>query len=160
MHKKILISIFTILAIFCSGSKSLCNDNNEGYGNEVWINNINEKDIKIKVVDMKVNKESIKIGENYEASAIISMEVVNKGTEDVELSNLDIYPYQNNKPTKYFVTTSKDNVNGFIGNLKPQEKTIVKMGVTLHNTEEPISLVFTNIEDITNEKVVKTINMK
>lgn len=160
MQKKIIISIFTMLIILCSSEKSISNESNDNYGSKVWINNINEENLKINVVDMEINEESINIGENYEASAIITMEVENKGTQDVELANLDIYPYQSNKPTKYFVTTSKDDVNGFIGNLKPEDKSIVKMGVTLHNTEEPISLVFSNIEDIENSSIVKTINMK
>ena len=34
------------------------------------------------------------------------------------------------------------------------------MGVTLHNTKEPIRLEFSDIEDIKNNTIVKTIDIK
>lgn len=155
--KILIIAMFIVFSTYLSieGIKS-----SDGLGNDVWINNINEKNIKINVTDIKINEEEINVGEKYSASAIITMKVLNNGNEDIELSNLDVYPYQNNKPVKYFVSTANDSINGFIGNLKPQEESIVKMGITLHNTKDQIKLIFKNIEDIADEKVVKTINIK
>ncbi|MGL5346514.1 MAG: hypothetical protein ACRDA3_04130 [Peptostreptococcaceae bacterium] len=160
MQNKIKIVIVAIFITLCTYKPITSMESTKEFGNDIWINNINERSINIKVVDVKVNKEPINVGEKYNASAIITMKVINEGTEDIELSNLDVYPYQGKKPTKYFVSTANNSINGFIGNLKPQEQAIVKMGITLYNTEDKIKVVFKNIEDIENENVVKTINMK
>ena len=160
MQNKIRIVILAIFITFCTYKPITSMEDSREFGKDIWINNINEKSIKIKVIGVKVNKEPINVGEKYNASAIITMNVLNNGTEDIELSNLDVYPYQGEKPTKYFVSTANNSINGFIGSLKPQEEAIVKMGVTLYNTKDEIKLVFKNIEDIANENVVKTINMK
>ena len=58
------------------------------------------------------------------------------------------------------MTTSKDNISGFIGNIKSGDSKNIKIGVALHNTKESIKLEMSNIEDITNEKIMKTINIK
>ncbi len=98
--------------------------------------------------------------EVYNASAIITVDVKNNGLNDIELANLDVYPYQGSLATKYFVSTYKDEISGFIGNLKSGESKTLKMGVTLHNTKEPIRLEFSDIEDIKNNTIVKTIDIK
>jgi hypothetical protein len=139
---------------------SICIDNNEEYGKDVWINNMSDNDLKIRVVDVNIVEEKINIGDSYDASAIITMNVANNGLYDVELSNIDIYPYQGGKPIKYFVTTSKDNISGFIGNIKSGDSKNIKIGLALHNTKESIKLEMSNIEDITNEKVMKSIKIK
>ncbi len=118
------------------------------------------KALHIKVTDIAVNNASIELDEVYNASAIITMNVKNKGLNDIELANLDVYPYQGTLATKYFVSTYKDEINGFIGNLKSGESKTLKMGVTLHNTKDPITLEFSDIEDIGNNAIVKTINIK
>ena len=160
MKKIKLISMCTILFIVLMCTTSICIDNNEEYGKDVWINNMSDNDLKIRVVDVNIVEERINIGDSYDASAIITMNVANNGLYDVELSNIDIYPYQGGKPIKYFVTTSKDNISGFIGNIKSGDSKNIKIGVALHNTKESIKLEMSNIEDITNEKVMKSIKIK
>ena len=123
----------------------------------IWINNINKDVINIEVTDVSVNDESIYLDEVYNASAILTMNVKNNGLDDVELANLDIYPYQGNLETKYFVSTYKNDINGFIGNLKSGESKTLKMGATLHNTKDPIRLEFYNIEDTINNNIEKDI---
>ena len=91
---------------------------------------------------------------------MITMNVENNSKNNIELSNIDVYPYQNNEPIKYFVSTSSENIKGFIGNLSPKESKIIKMGITLNNTNDPIKLEFSNIEDITNSKTIEIINIK
>ena len=159
MKKIKLISMCTILFIVLMCTTSICIDNEE-YGKDVWINNMSDNDLKIRVVDVNIVEERINIGDSYDASAIITMNVANNGLYDVELSNIDIYPYQGGKPIKYFVTTSKDNISGFIGNIKSGDSKNIKIGVALHNTKESIKLEMSNIEDITNEKVMKSIKIK
>jgi hypothetical protein len=160
MKKVKLIGMCTMLFIVIMCTTSIGIDNNEGYGKDVWINNRSDNDLKIRVVDVNIVEEKINIGDSYNASAIITMNVANNGLYDVELSNIDIYPYQGGKPIKYFVTTSKDNVSGFIGNIKSGDSKNIKIGVALHNTKESIKLEMSNIEDITNEKVMKSIKIK
>lgn len=160
MKKVKLIGMCTMLFIVLMCTTSVGIDNNEGYGKDVWINNMSDNDLKIRVVDVNIVEEKINIGDSYNASAIITMNVANNGLYDVELSNIDIYPYQGGKPIKYFVTTSKDNISGFIGNIKSGDSKNIKIGVALHNTKESIKLEMSNIEDITNEKVMKSIKIK
>jgi len=160
MKKVKLIGMCTMLFIVLMCTISIGIDNNEGYGKDVWINNMSDNDLKIRVVDVNIVEEKINIGDSYNASAIITMNVANNGLYDVELSNIDIYPYQGGKPIKYFVTTSKDNISGFIGNIKSGDSKNIKIGVALHNTKESIKLEMSNIEDITNEKVMKSIKIK
>lgn len=160
MYKKIILSMLVILIVLGLTKTSTCINDNKVSGNDIWINNLSSKDIKIKITEVKVKEEKINVGELYNASAIIVMNVKNYGQDSVELANLNVYPYQGKNATKYFVSTSKENINGFIGNLRSGESKTVKMGVTLNNTKDPIKLIFSNIEDIDNERVVKTINIK
>lgn len=160
MKRVKLIGMCTILFIVCMYTTAMSIDNSEGYGKDVWINNTSDNDLKIRVIDVNIVEEEINIGDVYDASAILTMNIANNGEYDVELSNIDIYPYQGGKPTKYFVSTSQDNINGFIGNIKSGESKNVKVGVALHNTKESIKLEMSNIEDITNEKVIKSIKIK
>ena len=160
MKRVKLIGMCTILFIACMCTTSICIDKSEGYGKDVWINNMSDNDLKIRVIDVSILEEKINIGNVYDASAILTMNVANNGKYDVELSNIDIYPYQGGKPIKYFISTSQENINGFIGNVKSGESKNIKIGLTLHNTKESIKLEMSNIEDITNEKVMKSIKIK
>lgn len=155
-----LISIFTILFVVLMCKTSLCIDKDDGYGKDVWINNISDNDLKIRVTDVNIIEEKINIDNTYNASAIITMNVANNGKCDIELSNIDIYPYQGGKPTKYFVSTSNDNISGFIGNIKTGDSKNIKIGVALYNTNENIKLEMSNIEDVANEMVIKSIKVK
>lgn len=160
MYKRTILIIFAIFIAFGLTNTSNCIDENKLYNNDIWLNNLSNKDIKIKVLNVNVEEEDIRVGQLYSASAIIEMNVQNYGQDIVELANLDVYPYQGENQTKYFVSTSKENINGFIGDLRSGESKNIKIGITLHNTKEPINLIFSNIEDTESEKVVKTINIK
>ena len=152
MKTKFFKSIVTIFFLLCSSTASICLGKEYITEEDIWTSNINDKAINIKVTDIDINNTSI--------SAIITVDVKNNGLNDIELANLDVYPYQGSLATKYFVSTYKDEISGFIGNLKSGESKTLKMGVTLHNTKEPIRLEFSDIEDIKNNTIVKTIDIK
>lgn len=154
MKNKLLISILTMTLFIFSYKISTCLEKN------IWINNINEKEIKVRLVNIDIKEESLNIDKEYKAYAVVTMNVQNNSKNNIELSNIDVYPYQNNEPIKYFVSTSSENIKGFIGNLNPKESKIIKMGITLNNTNDPIKLEFSNIEDITNSKTIELINIK
>ena len=160
MKVKLLKSIATIFFLICSSNVSICLEKEYITEDKIWINNINKDVINIEVTDVSVNEESISLDEVYNASAILTMNVKNNGLDDVELANLDIYPYQGNLEIKYFVSTYKNDINGFIGNLKSGESKDLKIGVTLHNTKDPVILKFHNIEDIRNNCIEECIYNK
>ncbi|MFQ6870314.1 MAG: hypothetical protein ACLVEC_09625 [Romboutsia timonensis] len=151
MNTKFFTSIVTIFFLLCSSTASICLGKEYITEEDIWTSNINDK---------AINNTSIELDEVYNASAIITVDVKNNGLNDIELANLDVYPYQGSLATKYFVSTYKDEISGFIGNLKSGESKTLKMGVTLHNTKEPIRLEFSDIEDIRNTTIVKTIDIK
>ena len=151
MNTKFFTSIVTIFFLLCSSTASICLEKEYITEEDIWTSNINDK---------AINNTSIELDEVYNASAIITVDVKNNGLNDIELANLDVYPYQGSLATKYFVSTYKDEISGFIGNLKSGESKTLKMGVTLHNTKEPIRLEFSDIEDIRNNTIVKTIDIK
>lgn len=160
MKTKFLKSIVTMFFLLCSSTVSICLGKEHITNVDIWTRNINDKAINIKVTDININNASIELDEVYNASAIITMDVKNNGLNDIELANLDVYPYQGRLSTKYFVSTYKNEISGFIGNLKSGESKTLKMGVTLHNTKEPIILKIYDIEDVRNNTVVKTIDIK
>ena len=151
MKTKFFKSIVTIFFLLCLSTASICLEKEYITEEDIWTSNINDK---------AINNTSIELDEVYNASAIITVDVKNNGLNDIELANLDVYPYQGSLATKYFVSTYKDEISGFIGNLKSGESKTLKMGVTLHNTKEPIRLEFSDIEDIRNNTIVKTIDIK
>lgn len=151
MNTKFFTSIVTIFFLLCLSTASICLEKEYITEEDIWTSNINDK---------AINNTSIELDEVYNASAIITVDVKNNGLNDIELANLDVYPYQGSLATKYFVSTYKDEISGFIGNLKSGESKTLKMGVTLHNTKEPIRLEFSDIEDIRNTTIVKTIDIK
>lgn len=151
MKTKFFKSIVTIFFLLCLSTASICLEKEYINEEDIWTSNINDK---------AINNTSIELDEVYNASAIITVDVKNNGLNDIELANLDVYPYQGSLATKYFVSTYKDEISGFIGNLKSGESKTLKMGVTLHNTKEPIRLEFSDIEDIRNTTIVKTIDIK
>ena len=152
MKTKFFKSIVTIFFLLCLSTASICLEKEYITEEDIWTSNINDKAINIKVTDIAINNTSIELDEVYNASAIITVDVKNNG--------LNVYPYQGSLATKYFVSTYKDEISGFIGNLKSGESKTLKMGVTLHNTKEPIRLEFSDIEDIRNNTLVKTIDIK
>ncbi len=147
MFKKILVClliIFTTISL-SNVSISMNEDSNnkiieDNNTNNVFIDNLNNKNMDIRVKDVSMFKEKIDIGDTYDFYAIVTMSVENKGLYDIELCNIDIYPYQGSRETKYFVKTSDDNVKGFIGTIKNGESKDIKIGVALYNKNEDIKL--------------------
>jgi len=160
MNTKFLKSIVTIFFLLCSYTNSISLENEYITKDNILIDNINDNIININVTDICIDNKTIELDQIYNASVIITMNVKNNGIDDIELSNLDIYPYQGNLSTKYFVSTYKDEITGFIGNLKSGESKTLKMGVTLHNTKDPIRLEFDHIDDIKSNNIIKTIHIK
>ncbi len=160
MYKKILTVLTTICFVFCSTSLAISLENKSYKENYVLINNLGDNSIKIKVKNIEIVNEPIKIDEKYSASAIITMDVENNGMDNLELANLDVYPYQGNKATKYFVSTEENEIKGFIGYLKGGESKEVKIGVALHNKKEPINIKFSNIENDNYIVTMKSIEIK
>lgn len=160
MNKKIFITLFTLILVFFSTNTSICIVKDKNLSKDIWINNIEDNNLKIKILDVNVSDKNIDIGKKYNAFAIITMRVENTGAYEIELSNIDVYPFQGSKPTKYFVNTSEDNITGFLGNLKGKESKNIKMGIALYNKEEPIKLELSNIENTSNEKSVESISIK
>ena len=139
MYKKIFISLFIIFFMTnisnTSSSMSNINDNEK----EITIN-INNKDIEVDVVDINKFEDFIDIEEKYSYYYVLTIKVKNKGDYDIDLANIDIYPYQGYKSTKYFVNNSNDNINGFIGTLKSGENKEIKIGILLYNKYENIKI--------------------
>ena len=160
MDRKIFFSLFTVLILFFSTNISVGIQREKNISKNIWINDIQEKNIKVNILNIEVNNEDINIGEEFNAFAIITMNVENKGDYDIELSNIDVYPYQNKKNTKYFVSTCNDNITGFLGNLKSKESKIIKIGVALYDRKNPVTLEFLNVEDKANKKTIETISIK
>ena len=157
MKKIFTKNIIFILFLICSTNISICLEKEYITKEKIYINNINSEVINIEPIDIVIDDSSILLDEVYNASAIITVNVKNNSLEDIELANLDVYPYQDNLPIKYFVSTYKNDINGFIGNLKSGESKTLKMGATLHNTKDPIRLEFYNIEDTINNNIEKDI---
>ena len=154
MHKKIFISLLIIfISLNISNvSQSMNNINiskiNEDKISEVLINNINNKDLNISVENIDIFEESIDIGEKYSCYGFLTINIENKGIYDIELSNIDIYPYQGENPTKYFVKTSDDNIDGLIGTIRSNSNIKAKVGIALYNKTETIRLDLRSIEYI------------
>ncbi|MBC5995580.1 hypothetical protein EAI30_04025 [Romboutsia ilealis] len=151
MYKKVFISLLIILSIISISNISTSMNESHNSEKDVIINNINNKDIDVRLVDINKFVDSIDIGEKYSYYAILTMRVENKGKNYIELANIDIYPYQGDKSTKYFVNTSNDNINGFIGTLNSGENIYIKIGVALYNNDESIKINLVTSEDIIQE---------
>lgn len=158
MKKNILVTIL-IIACICITS-GISEAKTKKYCKDIWVNNTNCNDIKIEVLDVDLLKEPVYIDKDYLGSAILTMKITNKGIYDMELSNIDIYPYQGKEPTKYFVKTSDDDVTGFSGNLRSGESKKIKVGVALNNISQPIKMQLSNIEDREEETVIESIRLK
>lgn len=155
MKRTVITYVIAIFIILFSYKSVICQENNN-----ILINDIEKNDINVKLLDIDVRNENLTIDKIYKGYAVLTMDVKNNGKNDIELSNIDIYPYQGNENIKYFVSTSSEDIKGFIGNLKPNESKIIKMGVALSNIEENIKLEFLNIEDSTQTKTIESISIK
>lgn len=152
MYKKIFISLLIIFStINMSNVFTSMNESNNNNEKDIVINNINNEDIDVELVDVHKFEDSIDIGEKYSYYAILTMKVENKGEYDIELANIDIYPYQGDKSIKYFVKTSNDNIKGFIGTLNSGENIDIKIGIALYNKDENIKINLVTSEDLCKE---------
>ncbi|WP_270646384.1 hypothetical protein [Paeniclostridium hominis] len=153
----LILSILSLYIISKNNVIALENNRNIIY-NDININYNDTLDIKVKNVDLKNKK--VKLDKNYEGMAIITLEVKNKDVVDVELSNIDVYPYQNHKSTECFVITQQGEVTGMIGNLQRGDKKDIKIGVALENLKSPLRLEFKNIDEFQQYQVTQNINLK
>ena len=151
MCKKAFISALTIFFIISLSNISISMNfdtifsenkfiNMNRYEDKIFINNISNKNIDVNVKDMSILKGKINIGQIYDYYAILTINIVNNGLNDIELCDIDIYPYQGSKSTKYFVKTSDDNIKGFIGTIRPRENKDIKIGIALYNQNDNIKL--------------------
>ncbi len=115
--------------------------------------------ISIKVKDIRLKKGYLSLGEIYNGVAIVTLEVKNNDIVDLELSNIDIYPYQNDTLTKCFVTTAEGDINGMVGYLKSGEKSDVKIGVALSDLENPLELEFISADENQGYRISECINL-
>ncbi|WP_373598557.1 hypothetical protein [Paraclostridium bifermentans] len=153
----IILNIILIGNLFLTGAEALNNNRNIIYKNI----NMNYCDtLNIRVEDINLKDESICLGEYYNGMAIITLEVKNNDVVDMELSNIDINPYQNESLTECFVTTESGEVTGMIGNLQRGESKYVKIGVALENLKDPVKLEFKNIDQYQNYKFIENIDIK
>ena len=146
----LILSILSLYIISKNNVIALENNRNIIYNDTL--------DIKVKKVDLKNKK--VKLDKNYEGMAIITLEVKNKDVVDVELSNIDVYPYQNHKSTECFVITQQGEVTGMIGNLQRGDKKDIKIGVALESLKSPLRLEFKNIDEFQQYQVIENINLK
>ena len=124
----------------------------------LWLNNINDKDIKIEIKSMDIINKTINLDKKYYNYSIITINIKNTGLEYVELSNINYYLYQGNKKLETFVQ-SNDNYLGFVGMLSSGENKEVKICVALENIKEPLELTLENSSDIKGESIIKVINI-
>lgn len=153
----IILNIMLIGNLFLTGVEAL-NDNRNIIYKDININYCDTLDIKVKDINLK--DESICLGEYYDAMAVITLEVKNNDVLDVELSNIDISPYQNENLTECFVTTESGEVTGMVGNLQRGERKQVKIGVALENLKDPIKLEFENIDEYQEYELIENIDIK
>ena len=151
MYKKIFISLLIIFSTINMSNISTSMNESNNNEKDIIINNINNEDIDVELVDVHKFEDSIDIGEKYSYYAILTMKVKNKGEYDIELANIDIYPYQGDKSTKYFVKTSNDNIKGFIGTSNSSENIDIKIGIALYNKDENIKINLVTSEDLCKE---------
>lgn len=151
--KKIVILMISIAFIFipyeCEGQEKKYKDND-----------LKNNEINVNITDVTIIEDEINIDKKYNASAIIDVKVANNTPFNIELSNINIEPYQGGKPTKYFVKTSTEEIYGFVGNLESGSTAELKIAIALHNTDDNIQLQMHNIEESLNNKLVHNINIK
>ena len=157
--KKELIVCLIILFVLCSlNNTSYCFNKNNNFKNLLYINNINDKDIKIEIANVETINSTISLDEIYEAYSIITMNITNTGLDHVELSNINYSIYQGDKKLQTFIQ-SQNKYLGFVGTLESGESKEIKIGVVLEEENASLKLVFENLCDIKKEKITKIINI-
>lgn len=116
-------------------------------------------DLNIKLKDIRLKENSLSLGDSYKGIAIVTLEVENNHIRELELSNIDIYPYQNEILTKCFVTTAKDDIKGMVGYLKSGEKTDIKIGIALNDLENPLELEFISADENQQYRIIEHVKL-
>ena len=143
MNKKIIINIIILCVSLGLNNTSHTYNKNNNFKNFIYVNNINEKDIKIEITNIETINSAINLDEIYEAYSIITLDVVNTGLDHIELSSIDYSFYQNNKKLQTFIQ-SENECLGFVGTVESGERKKIKIGVLLAEKNTPIKLVFKN----------------
>ncbi len=125
----------------------------------VYLTNMNEENVNIEIKKIDLVDEPIEIGQVYDASAVMTINIKNNSYNNIELSNLNVYVYQKNQPTKYFVSTYENEINGFIGYIESGQDKDIKIGVTLHNKNDKVKIELLNIEKDVDD-AIHAINLK
>lgn len=155
--KKVVLGGFiTLVAIMSLGQDIKASTYTEDLINHIHTYECN-CNLDIKVKDINLREESLELGESYNGVAIVTLEVKNNNIMDLELSNIDIYPYQNEQLTKCFVTTASGDINGMVGYLKSNESKDVKIGVALNDLENPLELEFMSADENQEYKIREAI---
>lgn len=158
MKKELIIYIFMIIVVFTFNNVSYSINKNNQFQNSLCVNNINCKDIKIEITNVETINSTISLDEIYESYSIVTMNITNMGLDNVELSNINYFVYQDNKKLQTFIQ-SKNKCLGFIGALGSGEQKKVKVGVVLEKKNTPIKLVFGILSDSNKHKIIKVINI-
>lgn len=157
--KVILICIgFLISTPLSSKSIDAVNCNKERFKHSINTYDYNQ-DLNIKLKDISLKENCFSLGEIYGGAAILTLEVENNDIAELELSNIDVYPYQNDVLTKCFVTTAKGDINGMVGYLKSGEKKDIKIGVALNDLENPLDLEFISADENQTYKITEHVKL-
>lgn len=159
MKIKLIISVLLITML------TSINVNAEKFDNYNLNNkNINEiiankHDLDINISNVEIVNHKIKLDKDYNSYAIITMDVFNTGLEEIELSNINTYVYQNHKLLPTFIKSEKDECLGFVGMLNSGQCKNIKMCVGLEKNNRDIKMVFEDSRINTNNKWQKEINL-
>ncbi|MEW9080036.1 hypothetical protein [Terrisporobacter glycolicus] len=158
MKKQLIIYIFILIVVYTFNNVSYSINKNNQFQNSLYVNNINDKDIKIEITNVETINSAISLDEVYESYSIITMNISNTGLDIVELSNINYSVYQDNKKLQTFIQ-SQNKYLGFVGTLDSGEQKEVKIGVVLEEKNMPLKLVLENLSDSNKEKIIKVINI-
>ncbi|WP_343347899.1 DUF4352 domain-containing protein [Terrisporobacter petrolearius] len=158
MKKELIIYILMLIVVFTFNNVSYSINKNNPFQSSIYVNNINDKDIKIEITNVETINSAISLDEVYESYSIITMGITNTGLDDVELSNINYSVYQDNKKVQTFIQ-SQNKYLGFVGTLGSGEQKKVTIGVVLEKKNKPLKLVFENLSDSSKQKIIKVINI-
>lgn len=147
MKKFFVINTIILCAFFSLSNISYSYNKHNNLKKIIYVNNINEEDIKIQIINVETINSAINLDEIYEGYSIITLNVVNTGLDCIELSNIDYSFYQNNKKLETFIE-SENKFLGFVGTLESGEQKEVKIGLVLAEKNTPIKLFFKNLNYI------------
>ncbi|MEG0855523.1 MAG: hypothetical protein RSG52_03490 [Terrisporobacter sp.] len=158
MKKRTLVFITLIFLLMNINNSVKCLSKNDIIDSSQYSSTINNN-LNIRICESSVVNDKLKLDRVYNTYAIITMEIFNTGLEDIELSNINTYAYQDNKEIATFIKSENDECLGFVGTLNSGESKIIKIGVGLHEKNIPLELVFENSPDLINNKCKKIINL-